>query len=263
MAKFKGTDGNDLHGLTAKRDVVRMLGGDDSVYFNATTFQTDDRLDGGSGLDYATLTNGGFYNFGHGRFSHFESLGFDGTGNAEVYIDDSVVARNRTMFVSAIGLEGGDSQTWQLFFDGAAERDGSLNIHGSSFNDALIGGGRDDRFSAGQGDDLLTGNEGSDTFEFLSDSQLQDTWGNDRITDFHPGEDHLALYTASATSFDELILRRTSDGLVVRTPGSDASILLYGLLPKDLHAEDVTIVPRQIEPLGHHALTIPHDGPLV
>lgn len=254
MAKFKGTDNPEVYTLGTKRDVVSMSGGNDAVYLSAATFGERDRINGGAGeADGAFVQGGGFYNFGHGRLTHFEALVLDSVGEYEIYIDDTVVAAKHALVVST------DAKT---FFDGAAERDGYLIFHASGADDILIGGGSDDMFYAGQGDDLLTGNEGRDTFDFAATYLFPADWGNDRITDFHPGEDHLVLHTATVTSFDDLLLEKTRDGLIVRTPDSDSSILLYGLLPRDLHADDVTIMPRQVEPHGPHALAIPHDGPL-
>ena len=54
-------------------------------------------------------------------------------------------------------------------------------------DDAVDGGEGDDSIVGGDGNDTLTGGEGNDTFSFSQDS------GDDVITDFTPGEDHIDL----------------------------------------------------------------------
>lgn len=258
MAKFKGTKGDDVFDLTAERDIVRMLGGDDTINLTAASFSSDDRIDAGEGFyDRAVLVDGGFYNFGHDRLVGFESMVLTGEGRFEIYIDDSVVPDPRTFDFDATGLTPGSS----IFIDGAFERNGSLSFSASGGDDVLIGGGQADYFNGGAGKDLMTGNEGRDDF-FFSATEKGDAWGKDRITDFHPGEDHLFLYTDSVTSFDQLLLDDTRAGLVVRTPDSKSSILLYGLLAGDLAASDVYISALPQE-LVRHAPAFLHDHGLL
>lgn len=256
MPKFVGTDGYDSYRLEpGERNVVQMLGGDDLVAFNSASLDSDDRLDGGTGRDTAVLDGGGFYNIGHNHFLGFETLYLIDEGRFEVYIDDSVVPASETLSVNARIVPRGSS----IFIDGQAERDGSLVVHATGGDDVLIGTGRADAFYGSRGDDLMTGNEGADTFDFLSNVRRGDIWGIDRITDFQPGEDHLVLHTDTVTSFDQLLLDRTREGVVIRTPDSKSSITLLGVLPRDLHASDVTFEPL-VAHVPAHALTIPHDG---
>ena len=261
MTKFVGTDGDDTYTLReGERDVVRMLGGDDIVFLSATSFGSDDRIDAGRGADTAMLAGGGFYNFGHARFTSFESMTLSGEGRFEIYIDDSVVAVGGTLALSAADLPRGAS----MFIDGAAERDGSLSLRASGGDDVLTGGGRADLFVGGRGKDLITGNEGGDVFAFVADSGRGDVWGKDRITDFHPGEDRLIFVTNSISSFEQLLIERTREGLVVRTPDSNSSITLLGVLPRDLHPSDVTFQPLGFDPPSQaHAPAFLHDHGLL
>jgi Ca2+-binding RTX toxin-like protein len=258
MARFKGTEGDDSYTLHAKRDIVKMLGGDDTVYLSAATLQSDDRISGGKGQDEAILNDGGFYNLGHGHFTGFETLTMFGRGDFEVYLDDSVAAAGTTLTISGDELVVGQFHLASLFVDGAAERDASLLMLGSTGDDTLIGGGGADTIEGSQGRDLMTGNEGSDTFVFTG-RPAGDTWGKDRITDFHPGEDHLTFRTNSVTSFDQLLLQETADGLVVRTPNSGSQITLMGVSLGELQARDVSFEPMPSSAVEHHALAIPHD----
>jgi Ca2+-binding RTX toxin-like protein len=248
VAKFKGTDDGDVYTLREnKRDVVKMLDGNDTVYLSAASFDSDDRVNAGKGDDTAFLTDGGFYNIGHERLVGFESLVLQGEGRFEIYIDDSVGARGGTLEISAQGLSHASAS---LFIDGAPERDASLLVYDSGADDVIIGGGQADTFHLHNGNDLVTGNEGGDTFIFEGDVN-GDSWGTDRVTDFRPDEDHLTLYSTAITSFDELLFEKTREGLIIRTPGNDSSITLLGLLPRDLDESDVTIFPL-LPPSGPH-----------
>lgn len=248
MAKYKGTGGPNSYTLVEdERDVVRMRGGNDTVTMSVASFDSDDRIDGGAGVDTALLDGGGFYNFGHGRLAAFERMVLDGEGRFEIYIDDTVGAAGETFEISAQGIPHASAS---LFLDGAPERDASLLVYDSGADDVIIGGGQADTFHLHNGNDLATGNEGADTFIFEGGVN-GDTWGADRVTDFRPGEDHLTLYSTAITSFDELLFEKTREGLIIRTPGNDSSILLYGILPRDLHESDVTIFPL-LPPSGPH-----------
>ena len=71
--------------------------------------------------------------------------------------------------------------------------DGNDRLLGLAGADTLDGGKGDDVLIGGAGSDVLTGGSGADSFVFNLASE-----GSDRITDFTPGMDHIAL---SATGF--------------------------------------------------------------
>lgn len=260
MVKYIGTDGDENYALReGVRETVSMLGGDDSVLLSAATFESGDRIDAGAGDDTVIVSRGGFYNFGHEHFIGFETLLLAGEGRFEIYIDDSVVATGETLALVAKYLPRGAS----VFIDGAPERDGSLSLRGSAGDDVLIGGGHADLFVGDRGKDLVTGNEGADIFAFVADPKRGDAWGKDRITDFHPGEDRLIFTTDSISSFDQLLIEKTREGLMIRTPDSTSSITLLGVLPRDLHESDVTIQPLGFVPPSHAPAFLHDHGLLV
>jgi Ca2+-binding RTX toxin-like protein len=82
---------------------------------------------------------------------------------------------------------------------GSSAKDNMVSLGG---NDTLTGNGGADKMQAGAGNDVLTGGagadqlaggSGADQFVFLKTSE-----GGDKISDFHSGEDHIAL---SASAF--------------------------------------------------------------
>lgn len=264
MAKYKGTDGVDFYTLEDDGpDTVRMRGDNDVVRLSAAVYDVnEDLVDAGKGdFDIAILQDGGFYNFGHERFTGFEQMALTGKGAFEIYVDDSVARAGTTFTVYGAGSSSDEFQPSGVFLDWQPERDASLLFFGSNGKDAVIGGGVADTFNGGAGNDLMTGNEGADTFVFTGDAVAGDIWGKDRITDFRPGEDHLVFQSANVTSFDELLIERTREGLVIRTPDSASSVTLLGVLPRDLHASDVSFEPLSAH-LAGHALTVPHELPL-
>ena len=100
-------------------------------------------------------------------------------------------------------LTGGAGRDW---LDGGSGND---RLMGGRHNDILIGGtGRDrldggvgnDRLIGGEGADRMTGGAGADTFVFVSARHLSTGTARDVITDFHPGQDKIALPSSDAFS---------------------------------------------------------------
>ncbi|MGR3484115.1 MAG: trypsin-like serine protease [Paracoccaceae bacterium] len=141
-----------------------------------------------------------------------------------------------------IGGRGADRMTGDGGRDalkGGAGRDtligagGRDDLRGGNGPDRLLGGGGDDRLDAGRGQDRLmggpgadwliattpgsatmSGGTGADTFVFDRDS------GRDRITDFRPGTDTIAIRNG-ANDFGDLAIRSLGpspwqDGFLVR-----------------------------------------------
>jgi Ca2+-binding RTX toxin-like protein len=65
-------------------------------------------------------------------------------------------------------------------------------ITGNGLGNTLIGGGGNDTLIGRGGTDVLTGGPGGDTFRFNAPSD-GGVKGGDTITDFAPGQDHIAL----------------------------------------------------------------------
>ena len=262
MAKYKGTDGDDIYTLNEDAaDTVRMRGGNDIVRLSAATWDvSEDRVDAGKGeFDLAILDGGGFYNFGHGRFAGFEQMALTGEGAFEIYIDDSVGVAGTTFTVFGAGSSSDEFQPASLFIDWSPERDSSLLAYGSNGDDAIIGGFRTDEFHGGTGRDLMTGNDGADRFMFEAVDGA-DRWGKDRITDFHVGRDKLVFVTDSVADFDDLRITDAELGAVIRTGDGGSSVTLYGVLARDLEAGDF-VFGGSAAPV-HHALAM-HDGALL
>lgn len=77
---------------------------------------------------------------------------------------------------------------------GMSEND---TLYGDNGNDKLDGGAGNDTLVGGRGDDVLTGGTGADVFDFTrlssSNGKGGGATGNDTITDFVRGEDHLVF----------------------------------------------------------------------
>ncbi len=100
----------------------------------------------------------------------------------------------------------GDSTIIQLSGGSDVLRGGSGRdtLDGGSQNDRLSGGTGEDSLTGGSGDDMLTGGRGADTFHFLPFSEPPRPslllWGQDVITDFTLGTDHLHLQGADLSA---------------------------------------------------------------
>jgi Ca2+-binding RTX toxin-like protein len=68
---------------------------------------------------------------------------------------------------------------------------GNDTLYGRAGNDTLSGGDGDDLLFGGLGKDILTGGAGAD--QFIFDTKLGTLTNTDRITDFTPNEDKIAL----------------------------------------------------------------------
>ncbi len=90
-------------------------------------------------------------------------------------------------------------------------------------DETLTGGAGSDRFGINYGDDVLTGGGGSDVFAFNSAS------GDDRITDFDPGQDFLDLgYWAAWAD-----LRAVDGDTVISIYDDRATVTLVGVAEED------------------------------
>lgn len=185
--------------LTAARDVVDGLGGNDTLFGLGGNDELsggagNDRLEGGSGVD---LLRG--------------DIGDDTLlGGA-----DSDVLR---------GGIGNDT----LFGGDAADR-----LQGEEGNDTLFGEAGADSLSGGRGVDFLTGGAGRDRFE------LRGGDGRDTVTDYIDGEDVLYFaQLPGVRSFAGLSIVQVGANTEVRAGANDALILI-GVTASSISASDV------------------------
>ncbi len=111
----------------------------------------------------------------------------------------------------------------------------SNTLLGMRGDDLLEGFGAADRLEGGPGNDTLTGGPGEDIFVF------QPRWGADVITDFDAeGNDRVRLEGFEFTSFDDLPIKETDEGLLLdfRNDGT----LLFATPGLQLSEDDVVFV---------------------
>jgi Ca2+-binding RTX toxin-like protein len=92
-----------------------------------------------------------------------------------------------------------------------------LALLGGDGRDRIIGGKGDDRIEGNNGNDTLSGGAGADTFAFFEDSSFDGK--ADRILDFKPGKDKIAL----GEFFDALGSEVTSSELRIGTGALDSN----------------------------------------
>lgn len=88
---------------------------------------------------------------------------------------------------------------------------------GSARDDRITGNDADNVITGGAGNDLLTGGAGSDRFVFGTG------WGQDRVTDFTPGEDVIDLRPAGLVQ-DDLTVTQTPDGIEIGFDGNTITL---------------------------------------
>lgn len=192
--KLSGDAGNNTLTGTSGRDVFMFQAGGndqasgglgDDVFFYGASLSSQDRANGGEGSDTLVLqgrygsSSSAQYNMGAAMMSGIETLvlmaGDDNrmvTGpfsNQHYYLrmHDGNVAAGETLLVQGSRLRAGE----QLYFNGAAETDGSFKLVGGAANDVLIGGAQADWLYGGLGVDYLTGGAGNDHFVFRTTAE--------------------------------------------------------------------------------------------
>ena len=223
--------GDDLvltDGLHGGHQIVALGSGNDIAHVSWYDKESPKTLDGGRGIDLLTLdfsqglsvravldlslqATGEYQNFGAIRFSNFEVFEF----YLHTYNYDLKLGSGSDTVVCGAGqdlLRGADGND---FLDGGP---GADTLIGGSGDDILIAGGSStsgrDKLFGGAGDDvmfgsykyadyashsLLLGGPGADVFAF-SDVASSDPY--DRIRDFDPTEDHIALYFGHYSGID-------------------------------------------------------------
>jgi len=115
---------------------------------------------------------------------------------------------------------------------------GVENVNGTNYADRIIGDTRANVLSGNGGDDKLTGGLGGDTFDFGAMN-----FGNDTITDFMVGQDHLRIDHTIFGNFAAVQqhMQQVGDDVVITYDGND-SITLQNVQMANLHANDFLFV---------------------
>ena len=138
---------------------------------------------------------------------------FNSNGNPSGWQDiSSTYARTIDLREGAYSSTHGMSNNLAIAFGTAIE-----NAIGTDFDDFIIGNDFDNALFGGGGDNTLTGNGGNDTFSFGSPNG----WGDNTITDFAPGADHIAFQGVEVGTLD---LAQIGDDARITVAGFDGSI---------------------------------------
>lgn len=202
---LNGTDiGNDMLVVTDRlTNIVYGLGGDDTIFFANTSNNSNNKV------------------------------AFGGAGNDTIRTNANSLNSARSY-----GGEGNDILTGGSVNDFLMGEAGDDGLGGGNGNDTLNGGSGKDYIIGDGGNDLLTGGEGVDLFDFAiinnaSSETFNTGWGQDIITDFQVGVDHLRIYELPTGNLNvPLALVATAAGLMVNYTGivgDSASILLQGV----------------------------------
>lgn len=149
-----GGDGNDriddaaIQDFESDRDVLLGGSGDDVIESNGA-----DRIDGGTGFDFATLDLRGYA-------GNVTIAGAFGTASTATPSNGAVVASVERVTLLLGG--GKDEVALTDSFDFGFGGDGADRISGLGGDDRLFGEAGDDTLRGGAGDDALTGGAGAD-----------------------------------------------------------------------------------------------------
>jgi Ca2+-binding RTX toxin-like protein len=160
-----GTSGDDTFDLSqGGDDTAQGLGGTD-LFILGHTLNAADAIDGGDGTDtiklFGDYTGANALTFAATTIANVEFLKLR-AGNFALTMDDGNVGARQSLKVDASALTA--SQV--LTFDGSAESDGHYRVTGGQGNDVLTGGNGPDTFLLVRGgDDTVNGGAGNDTFQ--------------------------------------------------------------------------------------------------
>lgn len=146
-----GGGGNDTLNLkSGGSDVVNGQDGQDIIDFGAA-YDTDDKIDGGTGLDTAKLNGNYPAIIFPGDFVNVETLLLASGHDYTMTLNDAMVAAGKSMIVNGSALGAADILTVY----GGQETNGSLLLLGGNGADKLYSGSGNDNLSGGNGNDLL------------------------------------------------------------------------------------------------------------
>jgi Ca2+-binding RTX toxin-like protein len=203
---YRGTNGDDT--VTTAADFIYGRKGNDIIFATSPNTAT---VSGAEGNDHIEYTGVGGQMVAYGGDQADTIIG---GGNA-----DQLHGEGGDDTISGNGgndtLSGGDS---------------SDLISGGEGDDAISGQGGNDQIDGGLGDDTLSGGLTSyDVFIFtrsLASGQPPVGWGEDIITDFERGRDHLNLSGSGLTFSSLTIAQQGSDALIVESESQSSVLLL-------------------------------------
>jgi serralysin len=203
-----GTDSAETLTGTTSDDAIYGLGGNDTL----STGGGNDYIFGGAGSDIITGGDGNDHLYGMGTTADVNGDGADtisGGGGGD-YIqgnagndildggagDDRIFGGKDDDHIT--GGSGNDTINGNFGNDVIDGGSGDDILRGGKDNDTITGGDGNDQIYGDLGGDTLTGGAGADTFHFSGNDSAVVSLGlitgqPDTITDFHHGEDHLAL----------------------------------------------------------------------
>ena len=188
VCDFTGGAKADSFFLAAGPTTVHGGGGDDIV--TCTSFNNNDRIDGGAGHDTVVFDTGAPLNlaFGSLTLQNVETLLLPNSYGVTLTTNDANVAANKTLtvdgsFLVFVGF---------VSFDGTAETNGRFVLIGGPNGDTFQGGARNDVLQGGGSQDILFGGGGNDTFVYKAVTNSTSTYF-DGIGDFNANKDHIDL----------------------------------------------------------------------
>jgi Ca2+-binding RTX toxin-like protein len=180
-----GYAGNDTISDPAGNDIINGGDGRDLIY----DYAGSDNISGGSGFDY-------IYDYGN------ENDTFDG-GPDSGYLTLHITGDATFTDANTVTITTGGVTTTKAFqnFD-------VVSVYGSSGNDTLTGGDRNDVFEGSYGNDVISSNNGNDN--------ISDLGGNDTLTG-GAGNDYIHDFGGN----DVIDAGADDDTVIDRNPGND------------------------------------------
>jgi Ca2+-binding RTX toxin-like protein len=197
---YGSNSANDLLVGDARSNTIFGYGGDDTI-------------DGAAGGDYLD----------------------GGAGSNTLYYYNSASAVNVNLAINAVSFGDAQGDTILNFQNIVGSNAANDYLSGDSGSNQIFGYGGSDQIVGMSGNDYLVGGDGSDTFVYVSGSN-----GNDEITDFAIGSDHLQISKSLAANFAALVMNQSGANTII-TFGTD-SVQIDNILASNLHASDFIFV---------------------
>lgn len=194
-----GGGGRDIISAGFGTDVLNGGQGDDIFSFIDNMLGSDDRIDGGDGMDVVDLSSAITFTFTHDMMKNVETIAlFNAAGTYVLDIND-LNAPKHTPFA----VDGSETTTGVEIDASALRRYHSLSLLGGSFHDVLTAGSRADLLIGGAGADTMDGGAGGDTF--LYESLFQSTGATfDTIVGFDTHFDIISPLFAAGITVDAI-----------------------------------------------------------